>query len=806
MRVTQDPHIGTILQDKYRVISEIGRGGMSIVYKARHEMMDKQVAIKMLQQGLMGDQTSIKRFQQEAQAASCLAHQNVITIFDFGVSPTGQPYLVMDFLEGQSLADVIKAQNHISQRRAASIFIQACDALEHAHQKGVLHRDLKSSNIMLVDYDSNPDFVKVVDFGIAKLMPNSGKQQQNLTATGEIFGSPIYMSPEQCLGLTLDARSDIYSMGTMLYEALTGQPPLLGANIIDTMQMHVESVPARPSKIRSDLQISGPLEMICVRALEKKPENRFKSMGEFRDALLAIVPLLPVEAGQLPNRQFRTGTRQNMPGVVRQNATGAQTGASGALTGPGGNREFPGGQNAPKGITSSAAPSGYDPRVPQQEPRDRFAPPAPFPAPSSQMQSPTQPPSQSPLFQQGQNPNYSGPIPNSSSGPNSHYSTGQVPNIQGQNFQQPQQPPQQMPQQPQSFQSPQQPQFQPQHSQQQQQPPQQNQQQFSTGQVAQNPLAAQQPQQYPGGQQFATGGNFQNPQNSQVQTGHQGFPQNATNPGNANNANSLNFTNQSQISTGPTGPGQQLPSPQTAPTGWPVLQPDAGPNAGGSGGSQTPPFSQGIQSPHSPQSLTGAQQGLSQGTGMGMGQTPMQQSLSGPQGSFPQQAMTSSQLALQSSTSAQPQHLMASNRPEILTTGSYAATGGPEIAAGDDSLFGNPSLYGEKNEDETIQFQTQYERNKSANKVAPSNSVRHVPDHLPSKRINSDYSDLLEAGEKKAKKGGTGSFQVPKRTIYAPELPANKTGLIVMIVLCVVLVLLIMVAVSYVLFKAVKPG
>ena len=782
MRVTQDPHIGTILQDKYRVISEIGRGGMSIVYKARHEMMDKQVAIKMLQQGLMGDQTSIKRFQQEAQAASCLAHQNVITIFDFGVSPTGQPYLVMDFLEGQSLADVIKAQNHISQRRAASIFIQACDALEHAHQKGVLHRDLKSSNIMLVDYDSNPDFVKVVDFGIAKLMPNSGKEQQNLTATGEIFGSPIYMSPEQCLGLTLDARSDIYSMGTMLYEALTGQPPLLGANIIDTMQMHVESVPARPSKIRSDLQISGPLEMICVRALEKKPENRFKSMGEFRDALLAIVPLLPAEAGQLPNRQFRTGTRQNMPGVARQNATGAQTGASGAVTGPAGNREFPGGQNAPKGITSGAPPSGYDPRVPQQEPRDRFAPPAPVPAPSSQMQSPTQPP----LFQQGQNPNYS---------------TGQVPNIQGQNFQQPQQ----IPQQPQSFQSPQQPQFQPQHSQQQQQqqPPQQNQQQFSTGQVAQNPSAAQQPQQYPGGQQFATGGNFQNPQNSQVQTGHQGFPQNATNPGNANNANSLNFTNQSQISAGPTGPSGQLPSPQSAPTGWPVLQPDAGPNAGGSTGSQTPQSSQGMQSPQSPQSLTGAQQGIGQGTGMG--QTPMQQSLTGPQGSFPQQSMTSSQFALQSSTSAQPQHLMASNRPEILTTGSYAATGGLEIAAGDDSLFGNPSLYGEKNDDETLQFQTQYERNKSANKVAPSNSVRHVPDHLPSKRINSDYSDLLEAGEKKAKKGGSGSFQVPKKTIYAPELPANKTGLIVMIVLGAVSVILIMVAVCYVLFKAVKP-
>jgi len=188
-----DPHIGTILQDKYRVISEIGRGGMSIVYKARHEMMDKQVAIKMLQQGLMGDQTSIKRFQQEAQAASCLAHQNVITIFDFVFHQQGN-HIGDGFSRRTEPCGCNQGANHISQRRAASIFIQACDALEHAHQKGVLHRDLKSSNIMLVDYDSNPDFVKVVDFGIAKLMPNSGKEQQNLTATGEIFGSPIYMS------------------------------------------------------------------------------------------------------------------------------------------------------------------------------------------------------------------------------------------------------------------------------------------------------------------------------------------------------------------------------------------------------------------------------------------------------------------------------------------------------------------------------------------------------------------------------------------------------------------------------------
>ncbi len=818
MRVTQDPHLGTVLQDKYRVISEIGRGGMSIVYKARHEMMDKQVAIKMLQQGLMGDQTSIKRFQQEAQAASCLAHQNVITIFDFGVSPTGQPYLVMDFLEGHSLADVIKAENHISQRRAAAIFIQACDALEHAHQKGVLHRDLKSSNIMLVDYDSNPDFVKVVDFGIAKLMPNSGKQQQNLTATGEIFGSPIYMSPEQCLGLTLDARSDIYSMGTMLYESLTGQPPLLGANIIDTMQMHVESVPARPSKIRSDLQISGPLELICVRSLEKKPENRFKSMGEFRDALLAIAPLLPPEAGQSANRQFKTGTRQNMPGV-RQGATGSQTGTGAAMTGgamtgaPGsmtggpGSRDFHGGPNSPRGIAGGASSPGGDPRYPQP---DRFAPPGAQPPVA---------PSQAPLYPQGQNP---------------IYATGQVSNMTGQNFQQQQQ----IPQQP--FQSPQQsnqqlnPQLNQQHLNQQQtnpqqlnpqqpypfQPQQQSSQQQSSQQQSQQTPYTQQSQQYtqenqqfnqfetgliqypgqnqqPGTQQFRAGESFQNSGQPRAQTGDQGPPGNNTNPGNYGNLNGADYANPpGQVPLGQPGyagqPSNQVsraPQPPPGPTGWPVLQSDS--NAGGS--------SQSFGG-KGPQGVTGSQQGV----GQVPGQNTSQQFAAGAGNNFLQQSMTGqSQFVQQSISGVQTQHLMASNQPEILTTGSYSVAKGPEIAADDDSLFGNPSLYGEKTGDETLQFQTQYERNKAANKVASSSSSRSAPDHLPSKRINSDYSDLLDESNKKTKKGGV---QAPKRTIYAPELPANKTGLIVMIVLGTIAVILIIVALCYVLFTAVKPS
>jgi serine/threonine protein kinase len=283
--VKKDALLGTKVAEKYEVLSEVGHGGMSIVYKARHELMDRIVAIKMLQAALVNDQTSIKRFQQEAQAASCLTHPNVIAVHDYGLAPSGQPYLVMDFLQGESLADVIKKDNHVEAVRAANIFIQACDALEHAHQKGVLHRDLKSGNIMLTEFEGHEDVVKVVDFGIAKLMPNSGKQIQNLTQTGEIFGSPIYMSPEQCLGQPLDSRSDIYSMGTMLYEALTGLPPLMGDTIIDTMQMHVSTKPQPFNVVRPDLRIPPELERICFRAVEKKQDDRFPSMAIFREAL-----------------------------------------------------------------------------------------------------------------------------------------------------------------------------------------------------------------------------------------------------------------------------------------------------------------------------------------------------------------------------------------------------------------------------------------------------------------------------------------------------------------------------------------
>lgn len=284
-----DSLIGSTIAGKYEILSEIGRGGMSIVYKAHDQQMDRTVALKMLQSQLVSDQISTKRFQQEAQAAACLRHPNVIGVHDYGVAEISkQPYIVMDYLVGESLSDVIRRGNRVDEQQAIKIFLQACDALEHAHKKGVLHRDLKASNVMLVEEEGKKGIVKVVDFGIAKFMPSSGKQPQNLTQTGEIFGSPIYMSPEQCLGETLDARSDIYSMGVLMYEALTGMPPLMGDTIIDTMKMHVESRPQSFLQVRPDVKMSKDLESAVFRALEKQPSSRFQSMQEFYDALELI--------------------------------------------------------------------------------------------------------------------------------------------------------------------------------------------------------------------------------------------------------------------------------------------------------------------------------------------------------------------------------------------------------------------------------------------------------------------------------------------------------------------------------------
>ncbi|MBS1989553.1 MAG: serine/threonine protein kinase [Cyanobacteria bacterium SZAS LIN-3] len=288
--LARDPMIGTCLMGKYDIIDVIGHGGMGVVYKGRQVLMERVVAIKMLQSQHIADSMSVKRFHQEGKASSKLNHPHVITVYDFGVTPTtGQPFIVMDFLHGISLADLIKNENQVGVERSIKILCQSTDALDHAHRMGVIHRDLKPSNIMLIDYEDEKDYVKVVDFGVAKLI-TAGGEQQKLTQMGEVCGSPVYMSPEQVQGLELDNRSDIYSMGVVIYETLTGRLPILGKTMVETMSKHITEMPPRFNEIRPDLYIPERLEAVVFKALAKNPADRHQTMAELTRDLDTAIP------------------------------------------------------------------------------------------------------------------------------------------------------------------------------------------------------------------------------------------------------------------------------------------------------------------------------------------------------------------------------------------------------------------------------------------------------------------------------------------------------------------------------------
>ena len=285
--IKQDNLIGHVLGGRYEIEEKIGGGAMGEVYKAKHRLMKRQVAIKMMHPQTISGASALKRFQKEAEMASALNHPNILTVHDFGVSDEGSPYLVMNYLEGKSLTDVIENNGHLPVDRALHIFRQICQGLGHAHEKGVIHRDLKPSNIMLVTLDQDPDFVQILDFGIAKqLTPETGSD--SLTRTGEVFGSPHYMSPEQCRALPVDARSDLYAVGCVMYRVLTGVPPLMGGDLVECLYKHVNEMPAPFSQQCPELNLPEDLEAVIFKALAKKPEDRYQSMADLKNALESV--------------------------------------------------------------------------------------------------------------------------------------------------------------------------------------------------------------------------------------------------------------------------------------------------------------------------------------------------------------------------------------------------------------------------------------------------------------------------------------------------------------------------------------
>jgi len=296
--------VGATLGNRYNVLSVIGRGGMSVVYKAKEMNTSQVVAVKTLRTQSLTDEMVVKRFQREAELLSRLNHPRIVNLHAYGTSARGQPYFVMDFLQGDNLVEVLKRDDHLDPERFQDIFVQVCAAIEHAHKHGAIHRDIKPGNIMLTRTKRTKDYVKVVDFGIAKL----AEEAQKLTRMGEVWGSPIYMSPEQCMGATIDARSDIYSLGIVMYECLTGRVPFLGRNYADTMGKQISEMPPPFKKIRPDLDVPESLEAIVMMALAKEPEHRYQSLTQMRKDLEAALSAQPNPAVSIPPKGLGTGT------------------------------------------------------------------------------------------------------------------------------------------------------------------------------------------------------------------------------------------------------------------------------------------------------------------------------------------------------------------------------------------------------------------------------------------------------------------------------------------------------------------
>ncbi len=277
--------IGATIADRYQITGFLGEGGESVVYSGKHKLIDKPVAIKFLRSRFLTESRRVERFQREGEATSRLNHQNIVSMFDFGLIGS-QPYLVMELIKGRSLAELLDFATALTSEQFVNFFVQVCDGLEHAHANGLLHRDLKPSNIMLIKTNNETEIVKLVDFGLAMLLPNGVEDSQRLTHPGEFVGTSYYMSPEQCRNKPMDARSDIYSLGCVMYESVTGLPPFMGEDVLATMQMHIAEEALPCHKTRTDIEISTALESLILKAIAKSPEQRFQSVTELKDAIM----------------------------------------------------------------------------------------------------------------------------------------------------------------------------------------------------------------------------------------------------------------------------------------------------------------------------------------------------------------------------------------------------------------------------------------------------------------------------------------------------------------------------------------
>jgi serine/threonine protein kinase len=315
-------HIGKVLENKYRLDSYLSKGAMGAVYRATHVMLGREVAVKLINPDLVTSPDVVRRFQREARAVTLLNHPNIVDVYDLGQASDGTLYIAMELVVGDSLAAVIRSSGPLPPSRIVGIMRQVVSALALAHRREIVHRDLKPHNIMITRGDDGGELAKLLDFGIAKTFESEATQ---LTATGFAIGTPKYMSPEQAMGVAVDGRSDLYSLGIIMYEMMTGEVPFNDPSIPALLVKHMHESPVPPSQRRVDLQIPPALEAIALRCLEKDPAQRFQTATELGAALQslpldegldAVPPSSTLPATEL-HAPAQSGTRPTVPAAVQ---------------------------------------------------------------------------------------------------------------------------------------------------------------------------------------------------------------------------------------------------------------------------------------------------------------------------------------------------------------------------------------------------------------------------------------------------------------------------------------------------------